>query len=178
MSIELQSTTSELIENEKSNTLDRAYAFTPNLTKTFKLMLSSNLVTIVLTMLPVLVKLPKLAKWYWSNDLIRLLEPFCALPFQLFIFLESELVYLHFSQSQKVAKKGVLSNILIFFKFNSATIEFVAVVLLFSFFAALYQQGAGFHSASNYYKNVLETSIDSNPTLITDYPVSYFRLVF
>lgn len=113
------------------------------------LFLLSSLFVIVLTVIPVVVSLPTLPsspypRWYGVNDIIRLLEPIIALPFQLLIFLHAE---------DKLNKMSA----------GKKTI----VVTFFAVFVAIYQQGAGFHSAATMFKNSIVTlkNQDNSTTL-------------
>ncbi|KAL2919728.1 hypothetical protein HK105_200642 [Polyrhizophydium stewartii] len=102
------------------------------------LLLGSNLVTLVFTVFPVLVTLPDIDKrgWYVGDDVVRLLEPIVSLPFQLLILLESRI----FTQRPMSSAS------------RTALIAFLVS-------AAIYQQGAGFHSASNMFKHAVQTAI-------------------
>ena len=106
------------------------------------LFLFSNLFVIILTIIPVIANLPDLkgpyTGWYTGNDILRLLEPIIALPFQLFILLASPLY-----QNQIHSKQASL------------------VLVCFAIAAGLYQQGAGFHSAANMFKHSAETVKDT-----------------
>lgn len=87
------------------------------------LFLLSNLFTMLLTAIPVIATFPDLyptPNWYTGADILRILEPTIALPLQLLILLEAPLFPLS-SQSR-------------------------TAVVLFALAAAVYQQGAAFHS--------------------------------
>jgi hypothetical protein len=105
-----------------------------------------NFFAIVLTGIPVLAEFgdiyPSHSQWYEScnrrytgNDIFRLLEPIVALPFQILIMLEAPL-----------------------FPMNSKS---YALLIAFSISAAIYQQGAGFHSASNMFKHSIKTAVEA-----------------
>lgn len=98
------------------------------------LFLGINIVTLMLTVLPVLVTLPSISSfnsYYSLNDVIRLLEPIVILTLHLLLFSATQ-----------------TSNIL---------------KVAFGLSMALYQQGAGFHSSSNMFKNLVRNTLESTP---------------
>ncbi|TPX32200.1 hypothetical protein SmJEL517_g04643 [Synchytrium microbalum] len=104
------------------------------------LLVFANLWTILMTIIPVFANDIPLYDashpgWYTSNDVVRIIEPIGTLPFQFFILLESRI-----------------------FEVGSRT-EIVLVSLCFTVSAAIYQQGAGFHSAANMFKHVFEDAL-------------------
>ncbi|KAI8910882.1 hypothetical protein EDD86DRAFT_173192, partial [Gorgonomyces haynaldii] len=107
----------------------------------------SSFFQIILTIVPVLAELPDFTApypgWYGLADLIRLLEPIVALPLHLLLFTDM-LKYLNPS-------------------------ERLWMTVLFGVSVALYQQGAGFHSASNMFKHSVET-LSKNATAAQQYP--------
>ena len=101
------------------------------------LLLASSVWTIVMTAIPVLVKNSgdlggPYVGWFEGNDVIRLLEPIVTLPLQLALLVESKC-------------------------FASDSSTPAGVLVAFAFGAALYQQGAGYHSASTMFKHAVET---------------------
>lgn len=134
---------------------DFSYKFGPKSNNDFKLLFvffACNFFwTLIMTAIPVLVNLkpqnyynPKgnlsptqgTNDWYSSSDVMRLVEPLIGLPFQLILLLCTGM----FEQwhNDNFAK---------------------ALILTWALSAALYETGAGFHSASNMFKNALETYI-------------------
>ncbi len=95
--------------------------------------------TLVLTGVPLFVEIgpnnyyANHPNWYTGSDVMRLIEPFGG-------FL---LNFLIFHQSEIFRREPTKSNIICIF--------------VFFFGAAMYGQGAGFHSAANMFKNSLET---------------------
>jgi len=75
--------------------------------------------------------------WYSASDVMRLVEPLVGLPFQLILFLCSG----------------------IFEKWDNDIFTKI-LILIWIFSASIYGQGAGFHSASNMFKNALESYIN------------------
>ncbi|KAI9009561.1 hypothetical protein BC832DRAFT_551776 [Gaertneriomyces semiglobifer] len=119
----------------------------PNTRRILSLLLALNLCTFLLTLVPVVVELPGIRPpWYVGNDVLRLLEPIIALPLYLAILIESRVF------------AGELSR------------HTYIVLTLFAISAALYQQGAGFHSASNMFKHPFRDFMDSHPDLVDEYP--------
>ncbi len=107
------------------------------------LFMMSSLWTIVMTFVPVLFSVPPNydthSNWYTGNDVMRLLEPIGGIFFHFFIFKRSGI----FDMSTGVCEKRQFSQ-------NCA-------IIVFLFGIGLYSQGAGFHSASNMFKNSLES---------------------
>ncbi|KAI9104782.1 hypothetical protein DFS34DRAFT_213072 [Phlyctochytrium arcticum] len=119
----------------------------PNTTRVLSLLVITSLATLVFTVVPVLVELPAIrAPWYVGNDILRLLEPIVAMPLYFLVVLES----------------GVFGHPSVSLRYR------VGVALMIS--AAIYQQGAGFHSASNMYKHPLDDFMEKNPDLVATYP--------
>lgn len=106
----------------------------------------SNLWTFFMTIIPVVTQVGPQTyyeghrSWYTGNDVIRFLEPIGGLPLNFVI----------------LWKSGIFRD-----NISSGAI---ACVLLFLFGAALYEQGAGFHSCSNMIKNAVETIIVDDDT--------------
>ena len=115
-----------------------------------KLFLAINTITIVLTFLPVLFDFPSIyrAEWFGVADLIRLAEPLVTLPLNLGIFI------LGISEPVIVERKS--SNLILF------------LVAWFGFSAALYQQGAGYHSGAAMFKSVIRNVKDEVAVKVTD----------
>jgi hypothetical protein len=105
--------------------------------------------TLIMTSLPVIIDLKPLdyyhpresktppqgtSDWYSCSDVIRLVEPLVGLPFQLILFICS----------------GIFEN-------WDNSINNKVCILLWIFAASIYSQGAGFHSASNMFKNALQS---------------------
>jgi hypothetical protein len=122
--------------------------------------LISNVITISLTVLPVLVKFPDILQgidrkdWYGVDDLFRLWEPIFVAPFQLLILLESK----YFLNSGESAQSHI------------STWRTIGLTVWFAFGLAIYQQGAGFHSASNLIKNSIVT-LRQKPGAVQAYPI-------
>jgi hypothetical protein len=118
------------------------------------LFLISNLLTILLTAIPVLftfpdfIREPYRTEWYGLADVFRLLEPMVVIPFQILLFIES-----------RILKEYSLSK------------KYVFHICFFSFCIGLYQQGAGFHSASNMFKHSINTVIQDFPSSSISYPI-------
>lgn len=134
----------------------------------FGLFLAGNLITFILTVIPVAVsKMPLLsAPFYSVSDLLRFLEPVLSAPFQLWLLLLGirQQVVDPLSTRRKTNDNDLL--------------QMGILVSLFAVCWSIYQQGAGFHSAANLFKNVVEDAIivanstsNGNPALGT--PVSY-----
>ena len=75
------------------------------------LFLASNIFVIILTVIPVLVEMPDVKsspypEWYSWSDIIRLLEPIVALPFQILLFLESGYLTQRQATAQSLKAKG------------------------------------------------------------------------
>jgi hypothetical protein len=124
------------------------------------LFLLSNSITIIFTALPVLIEMPDLLQgvdrrdWYGVDDIFRLLEPILVAPVQFMILLESQ-YYIGKAMNpiQPINSKRT-----------------ALLTLWFTLGMAIYQQGAGFHSAANMIKNAIETVRDK-PNALTLYPV-------
>lgn len=104
------------------------------------LFLLNNFWTFILTLIPVIATVGPNNyyaghhDWYTGNDVIRFIEPIGGLPINFLVFYKSGIFRsVPFSQND------------------------VAVIALFFLGAAIYGQGAGFHSAANMFKNSLET---------------------
>jgi len=113
--------------------------YQPNLSRILFFFLCANLTTFVFTVLPVLVTFPyfsSLYDYYGVNDIIRLLEPIIILPLTLLIIVESGFVHRYESR------------------------ESIIIVTLFGIFSGIYQQGAGFHSTSIMFKNLVRNYYD------------------
>ncbi|TPX69266.1 hypothetical protein SpCBS45565_g02605 [Spizellomyces sp. 'palustris'] len=122
----------------------------PKTRRVLSLLLATNLCTLIFTVIPVLVELPNIkGNWYVGNDVIRLLEPIVAMPLYFAVILES----------------GIFSR--------GSTKEKYLVGTLFMISAAIYQQGAGFHSAANMFKHPFVDFMDENPDLVSQY--SFFN---
>jgi len=104
--------------------------------------------TLLMTFLPVLVDFPQIRfqspdiEWYNGNDIVRLLEPIVALPLNFWI--------LHSS--------GIFQR-----RFHTRSFEPFASVSIFMVGAAIYEQGAGFHSSSNMFKHPTEALMKQHP---------------
>jgi hypothetical protein len=105
------------------------------------LLLASNVVTLVLTALPVLESGADLDSrgWYNFNDILRLLEPLITLPLQLAL----------------VAQGGIITSTVTGSGSVCVMVRWLPL-LAFALSAALYQQGAGFHSAAVMLKHPIE----------------------
>lgn len=129
--------------------------------------------TLIMTSVPVIIDLKPLnyyqpresmsppqgtSDWYSCSDVIRLVEPLVGLPFQLILFICS----------------GIFDN---WDKINNKI-----CIILWIFAASIYSQGAGFHSASNMFKNALEsyswklTGIGSNGSYDDDFVPLYYYM--
>ncbi len=110
--------------------------------KILLIILFSNLWTLVLTVLPVFVDFgphnyyARHPDWYTGDDVIRFIEPIGGLPLNFLV----------------LYKSGI-------FETPERTIDNYTIACLTIFFlgAAIYGQGAGFHSASAMFKNAVET---------------------
>lgn len=95
--------------------------------------------TLLLTAIPIFANLPPKnyypnhPGWYTGNDLMRLLEPIGGVPLNFLVFHSS----------------GIFTRDL--------SVENMICIYVFIFATAVYGQGAGFHSASNMFKNSLNT---------------------
>ncbi|KAI8803723.1 hypothetical protein BJ742DRAFT_489663 [Cladochytrium replicatum] len=107
------------------------------------LILTTNILTLVLTVIPVVTDLGPIIKpsYYHGDDIIRLLEPLITLPLVLLILVHSNV----FSSASPP---------------NRSTVVFA---LLFAFGAAIYQQGAAFHSAAAMFKHPVADYVKQNP---------------
>ena len=122
------------------------------------LFLLSNLFVVLLTGIPVLVSFPDIRPdspgFYSGADILRLLEPIVALPLQMLIFTSS----INFTGDSESHGKQPAGR--------------VVLIIVFSFACALYQQGAGFHSAANMFKNSIAPiyeSVDTTPEIVKIY---------
>ena len=115
----------------------------PHYRRIFLSFLCANAWTIILTTIPVVIKIKPNnyyaghPNWYTGNDVIRYIEPVGGLPLNFWILLESQ----------------------IFLRLDKKPLN-VFIVFLFMLSAAVYQQGAGFHSASNMIKNAITSALD------------------
>ncbi|XJO70908.1 hypothetical protein BDV3_000515 [Batrachochytrium dendrobatidis] len=104
------------------------------------LFLAANLVTLLFTIIPVVINFPSITSdnpgWYAGDDIIRLLEPIISMPLQFFILLESAIFIKHLDKNNRIA------------------------IIVFMIAAAVYQQGAGFHSAAVMFKHSVQTAIE------------------
>ncbi len=103
------------------------------------LFFASNLWTILATVIPVLIKngwpdLGPYTEWYNGKDIIRFLEPVISLPLHVAILVESGL-------------------------FTRPQVPYATLVVFF-LFAALYQQGACYHSSATMFKHTVDTFMD------------------
>lgn len=115
------------------------------------LFLLSNTCVLVLSSLPVLAELPDFYRtWFGLTDVIRILEPIVALPFQILILAETGIF--QYDTDARLRKNSM------------------ALIIFFSVSAALYQQGAGLHSGSAMHKDVLETLKD-DAGAVENYPI-------
>ncbi|TPX58598.1 hypothetical protein PhCBS80983_g03032 [Powellomyces hirtus] len=109
------------------------------------LLLATSLVTLVFTAGPVLFELPQMdGVWYVGNDIVRLLEPIIAMPLYFALLVESKV-------------------------FDDRRQGYI-VGTVFMIFAGIYQQGAGFHSASNMFKHPFKEYMDLNPSAVATDP--------
>ena len=111
------------------------------------LILANNVWTIVMTFVPVFCKFSgDLHKshpgWYGFADIIRFLEPIVALPLNFWILHASGIFQRHY---------------------EPRSIELATSVSIFMVGAAIYEQGAGFHSASTMYKHAAEQIMVDHP---------------
>lgn len=123
-------------------------------------LLLTNLWTLLLVTIPVVTQVGPTNyyeghhDWYTGNDVIRFIEPI----------------------------GGLLLNFLVFFKSgifkNNLSIGEIVCVCTFMFGAALYLQGAAFHSASNMYKNSLEEMRNNRDDDYFDPLAYYMRTVW
>ena len=125
------------------------------------LFLLSSFFTLCFTIIPVLAESTNFPAspypgWYGSNDLIRLIEPLVALPIQALLFKQG---------MEWVQDKNRSSSMS-----SSRKVPVILYHILFAFFAAVYQQGAGFHSASNMFKHSIITLLDI-PGLVETFPI-------
>jgi hypothetical protein len=103
------------------------------------IILFSNLWTLLLTVLPVVVEIqPKNyyahhPDWYSGADIMRFIEPIGGLPLNVWILYKSGIFQAPLHKTKWIP------------------------LCIFFFGAAIYQQGAGFHSASAMFKNAVET---------------------
>lgn len=102
--------------------------------------------TLALTFVPVFVTLPPdnyyahHPNWFSGNDFMRFVEPVGGLPLNFLVFYKSG-IFRHMNAHE---------NVLCLF--------------IFLFGAALYEQGSGYHSAANMFKNALETIMTDDDT--------------
>ncbi|KAJ3298015.1 hypothetical protein HK104_011239 [Borealophlyctis nickersoniae] len=123
----------------------------PSRRRVLALLLAANAVTFIFTLVPVLVNMKGFyrGEWYGGNDIIRLLEPIVVLPINFAILYESGIFAGHPSEKRR---------------------EPIVVAALFMIFAAIYQQGAGFHSAANMFKHSVEQFAEDHPEVAAQYP--------
>lgn len=117
------------------------------LTRILLLFAASHLVTLVLTVIPVVADLPAIDQrgWYVGEDIIRLVEPLVILSLSFWIMWESPVCQ---TRSQDA---------------------FVSW-MLFMFASSVYQQGAGFHSAAALFKKPVAQFNRAHPEAVTAYP--------
>ncbi|KAH6601293.1 hypothetical protein BASA61_002063 [Batrachochytrium salamandrivorans] len=104
------------------------------------LLLTSTIITLFFVTFTIFATLPNIPTrrpgWYVGNDILRLLEPIVTLPFQFFILLESGIFQRRLNLGNTIA------------------------IVVFMVAAALYQQGAGLHTASIMFKHTIQTAVD------------------
>ncbi|KAJ1344843.1 hypothetical protein BSLG_000358 [Batrachochytrium salamandrivorans] len=104
------------------------------------LLLTSTIITLFFVTFTIFATLPNIPTrrpgWYVGNDILRLLEPIVSLPFQFFILLESGIFQRRLNLGNTIA------------------------IVVFMVAAALYQQGAGLHTASIMFKHTIQTAVD------------------
>lgn len=123
-----------------------------------KLILSINVITIILTFLPVLLDFPSIYRqeWFGVADLIRLLEPLLILPLNLAVFLQG------ISEPVILERKSTKLN--------------VGLIIWFGISAALYQQGAGYHSGAAMFKQVFRNIKDEVALKVADADINKLAL--
>ncbi|KAI8821318.1 uncharacterized protein EV422DRAFT_37713 [Fimicolochytrium jonesii] len=112
------------------------------------LLLASNICTLLFTIVPVLLDFPALKgpQWYVGDDVVRLVEPFVAVPLMFALVLES----------------GVFAT-------GSRRAQYT-ISTLFMLAATLYTTGAAFHSAAAMFKHPLADFILTHADLVVAYP--------
>lgn len=101
--------------------------------------LFANLWTLLLVLLPVVTTLPPANyysnhnNWFGGDDVARIIEPFIGFPLYFYIFMDGY-------------NKSKHSHI---------------ILICFGIASVLYIQGAGLHTASNMFKNALETVLET-----------------
>jgi hypothetical protein len=95
----------------------------PSMRSVFLLYLASNIAVLIFTGIPLFLDLPFLfqSNYYSGDDLFRIMEPLISLPLQLFLLIESRIL------------------------FSYPSLDLGVILVLFGFGAALYQQGAGIY---------------------------------
>ncbi|KAF7732830.1 hypothetical protein EC973_000106 [Apophysomyces ossiformis] len=99
------------------------------------LMLATALATLLLTLIPVVAKIPYITPWFPGNTLWRLLDPLITLPLNLFIMTRADIM-----------STGGRSN------YWGALSERSVAWLLWSLGAAIFVQGHGVHTAASMFK--------------------------
>jgi hypothetical protein len=119
------------------------------------MLLLSTVWTLVLTVVPVLSSLgpndyylPE-RDWYTGDDVMRFVEPVGGLLLNCIVLYQAPIFHLNPSHSESPDAGSVLG-----------LPEHWLLLCIFAIALAIYQQGAGFHSASNMFKNALTTIID------------------
>jgi hypothetical protein len=115
----------------------------------FILFFLSNLWSLLFTSLPVIMDIPpdlysKYKDWYTGNDIMRLLDPVGNLLINFYIFMNSGIF------------NGLISTTLIETTIERKKEKFI-IIFIFIFGIACAQQGAAFHSASNMFKNSMQS---------------------
>ncbi|KAG0163017.1 hypothetical protein DFQ28_000484 [Apophysomyces sp. BC1034] len=118
------------------------------------LMLGTALSTLLLTLVPVVAKIPNITPWFPGNTLWRLLDPLITLPLNLFIMTRADII----STGGRPNYWGALSE-------RSVT------WLFWSLGAAIFVQGHGVHTAASMFKHPVEDFNDAHPDIVAQYPV-------
>lgn len=156
----MMSLEAELVERPReslvsSNVNIATWKFISNERVVFMLLLST-LWTLILTVIPVLTSLPPddyylpERKWYSGGDVMRFVEPVGGLLLNCIVLYQAPIFHIPSFAPPSKQWDGII-----------ALPQHWILLSIFALSLAIYQQGAGFHSASNMFKNALQTIIDS-----------------
>lgn len=117
------------------------------------LLLGASLSILLMTVIPVLAKIPDFSVWFSGNTLWRLFDPLITLPLNLFVITRANIM-----SSGRINYLGSLS-------------EASAAWLFWAIGAAIYCQFHGIHAAAAMFKHPIQEFNLEHPELVLQYPV-------